>query len=128
VNLNIKQAAGNGKPQLQHPSCNWSTQTAIGAPACDIGHASGHGGELEYQAGRWQWKTTKGTPKLPLESLHDVILGHPMSLGTLQGMQVNLNIKPPAMENHKRSSQTTIGVPPSDFGPLCNESHVFLFL
>jgi len=42
VNLNIKQAAANGKLQLEHPNCILSAQTAIGAPACDIGHALGH--------------------------------------------------------------------------------------
>jgi len=41
VNGNIKQAAGNGKPQKEHPKCNWSTKTTIGVPAHGIGHASG---------------------------------------------------------------------------------------
>jgi len=45
VNLNIKQAAANGKLQLEHPSSILSAKTTIGVPACGIGHASGHGGE-----------------------------------------------------------------------------------
>jgi len=40
VNLNIKQAAANGKLQLEHPNYILSTQTAIGVPTCGIGHAS----------------------------------------------------------------------------------------
>jgi len=69
VNLNIKQAAANGKLQLEHPNCILSAQTAIGAPACDIGHhdESGNGGESEHQVGCWQWKTAIGAPKLHFE-------------------------------------------------------------
>jgi len=42
VNLNIKQAAAKGKLQLEYPNYILSTKTTIGAPACGIGHASGH--------------------------------------------------------------------------------------
>jgi len=65
VNLKIKQAAANGKQQLEHPNCILSTQTTIGAREHHIGHhdASGHGGESEHQAVCWPWKTAIGAPK-----------------------------------------------------------------
>ena len=67
VNLNIKQAAANGKLQLEYPNYILSTKTTIGVPTHGIGHSSGHGGEPEHQAGCCQWKTTIGVPKLHFE-------------------------------------------------------------
>jgi len=51
VNLNIMQAAANGKLQLVYPNYILSTKTTIGVPTCGLGHVSGHGGEPEHQAG-----------------------------------------------------------------------------
>jgi len=67
VNLNIKQAAANEKLKLEHPNYILSAQTAIGVPTHGIGHALGHRGESEHQAGCCQWKTTIGAPKLHFE-------------------------------------------------------------
>jgi len=106
VNVNIKQAAGNGKPQKEHPNHNWSACTWHWA-------CIRHGGEHEHQAGCWQWKTTKGAP-----NMH-------------QGMEVNPNIKQAAgnkrlQKEHTNcnwSAQTTMGVPTCDFGAICAQKH-----